>query len=393
MKRKQFIRLLKKYRNGTATKREQRFVESYYNFLETEQGLEDWLNTRQSEEVQATMLHNIWETIKQQETGSEAFVAKRFITKPLRMAAVVAALLATGIMFYLIRNRPNGENKNFSKNNEEQPFKNDIHPGGRKAVLTLANGEKIVLDTASKGSLGQYGSVNIRKQESGELVYKTVEGKEDVTAYNDISIPLGGEYKLVLSDGTKVWLNAGSSLHYPVAFNGRSRKVTLRGEGYFEVAKRTDQPFIVEAGGAEIKVLGTHFNVNAYDDEKGIKTTLAEGAVRVSSRGKGVILAPGQQAVVDNGSGSMQMKTVDVDRALAWKNGLFYFDNTNITMIMREVARWYDVQVIYKTDNLKTKNFSGIVSRYGDVGALLQRMELTGTIHFELKDRTIVVKN
>lgn len=209
--------------------------------------------------------------------------------------------------------------------------------------------------------------------------------------YNTISTPRGGQYQVMLPDGSKVWLNAASSLRFPTAFTGKERQVKMEGEAYFEVAQQASKPFVVVTGNIKIKVLGTHFNVNAYSNENTIRTTLAEGAVRVSKEDKSKVLEPGEQVQFDKQTGNMSIKQVNVDQMLAWKNGLFYFDNTNIKTIMKQVARWYNVDAVYETAQLKNKNFSGITSRYKNVDGLLKRLELTGTIHFKVEGKTITV--
>jgi len=304
-------------------------------------------------------------------------------------AAVLIAVIGTAVLYTL-----NKKKTDIASLPVAQRYHNDVNPGGNKAVLTLANGQKLVLDNRPGMQIRQ-GTVDVQRPDTGELVYK-VSGlshnvNEQELSYNTITTPLGGKFKVALSDGTRVWLNAGSSLRYPVAFTGKQRQVWLSGEAYFEVAKQSGKSFLVEAGAAEIQVLGTHFNVNAYGDETPVRTTLTEGAVKMSAAGESRILKPGEEASINKQNGEMKVASADLDMALAWTRDLFLFDNTNIKSIMRDVSRWYDVEVIYETKNLENKNFSGVMSRYEEVDSLLQRLELTGVIHFRIAGKKITV--
>lgn len=391
MNRKQFIRLLRKYREGTATGEESRFIESYYALYETEAGAEAEGNAEGREAVKSRIREGIWNEIGEGAVANNKRGIKLSRMSSIRAAAAIAALAATSLVIYLGHNRHTDEAGPMVTGKTEALYKEEIRPGGNVAVLTLANGRKISLDSTSGQIQLQQGGVDIKSGDKGELLYQHTDAYGKVEQYNTITIPRGGQYKIILSDGTKVWLNAGSTLHYPVAFVGQYRQVELTGEGYFEVAQNTRQPFLVKANGTEIQVLGTHFNVNAYEEEENVKTTLASGSVRIRAGRKSRVLKPGEQANADGGTGWIQVGPGGVEEALAWKDGLFYFDDTNIKTIMQEVARWYDVQVVYRTEEVENKNFNGIVSRYSDVNALLKRMELTGTVHFKVEGRQIVV--
>lgn len=390
MNKKQFIRLLQKYRQGMATEEEKKFIETYYNLFETEPGLENLLNQEKRERLKEIIKEGVWERVIKDESVNVK--VRNLFPRIAKIAAACVLIIAGGVFMYLKTHHKKAGPDMLAK--VQQP--DEIRPGGNKAVLTLSNGKKIVLDNAAKGSLARQGAVDIRKQDSGELVYQhtssgAAEAKEDL--YNIISTPLGGEYRIVLADGTKIWLNAGSSLRYPIAFNGRERRVTLNGEAYFEVARQKDQPFTVEAGKEKIQVLGTSFNVKAYEEEKNIKTTLAEGAVKITTAQESRLLRPGEQASLDQTNARLQVSQADMEEVLAWKNGLFLFDHSNIKTIMQEVARWYDVVIQYKTHNLENENYSGIVSRYSNVSELLKRLEMTGTVHFKIEGRIITVMN
>ena len=267
---------------------------------------------------------------------------------------------------------------------------NTITPGGNKAVLTLADGSKIVLDSAHNGQLAQQGNAKVVNQD-GHVTYHAG-GKDGEIVYNTMATPRGGQYQLVLPDGTKVWLNAASSIKYPTTFAGKERKVTLTGEAYFEVAKRNN-PFIVSiqspSGDGEVEVLGTHFNVNAYGDEEMVKTTLLEGSVKLVRNNKSILLRPGQQAGYGNNDGPELLKDADMEEAVAWKNGVFLFNEAGIETVMRQVERWYDIEVSY-AGKIPAGHFSGTVNRNANITQVLKILELSD-VHFRIEGRKIIV--
>jgi ferric-dicitrate binding protein FerR (iron transport regulator) len=303
-------------------------------------------------------------------------------------AAAAVLILATSISLLIFNNKKTGENlvKNKPEHNQSQ-----ILPGSNKAILTLSNGSKINLDNSTKGKLTQQGSATINKLKNGQLVYSVNNSSsQSPLLYNTATTPKGGQYEVVLSDGTRVWLNAASSLKYPVTFSGKERHVELTGEAYFEVAKNKNMPFSVAVKGTSIEVLGTHFNVMAYDDENSLVTTLLEGSVKLKNNRAEALLKPGQKAVLGTGRTDYQVSEANTDEAVAWKNGYFLFDNENIQSIMKRVARWYDVDVSY-TGTTRELNFGGTVSRFSDITELLKTLEITGTIHFKIEGRKITV--
>jgi len=274
---------------------------------------------------------------------------------------------------------------------------NDVPPGSEKAILTLADGSKVTLDNEANGTIARQGNTVIMK-EDGLLAYNTDKNKSQAgILYNTLTTEKGGEYRsLVLSDGTKVWLNSVSSIRYPTSFIGDERKVEITGEAYFEVAKNPSRPFKVSVKGMEVEVLGTHFNINSYDDEEGIKTTLIEGAVKIVAAGKVSFLKPGQQAILRSAQDEKgEIKIVndaDMDEAVAWKNGLFVFDGADIKTIMRQVSRWYDVDVVYQ-DNISNHFVVTGISRTVPVSKLLSVLEKMGVVHFEIDGKKILVKH
>ena len=269
----------------------------------------------------------------------------------------------------------------------------DIPPGGNHATLTLENGSVITLDQLADGEIARQAGLTIRKTSDGQLVYETgnADAKEGLPAYNTVTTPKGGQYRVILPDGTHVWLNAASSLRYPIRFNGATRQVELTGEGYFEVSANESAPFVVASSNQIVRVTGTHFNINAYPEEQSVQTTLLEGKVTVvSNDGKNsVSLKPGEQALLEREK--LLVKAIDTEQAIDWKNGDFIFENEDIRSIMRRVARWYDVDIIYENGYQPNTGFFGQVSRSKNISEVLQVLELTGAVHFRIEGRTITV--
>lgn len=270
-----------------------------------------------------------------------------------------------------------------------QDMPHEIQPGGNKAVLTLSDGKKIVLDSAADGTLTKQGSVHIVKLGDGRLAY---EGKDRVGALNTLSTPNGGMYRLRLPDGTGVWLNAASSITYPTAFVGAKREVSVKGEAYFEVAKDASKPFFVDVNGhSTIEVLGTDFNVNAYENEDIISTTLLQGMVKVTSdKGHQVTLKPGQQMLIDSGTRQIRaVNFVDTDKIVAWKNGAFNFEGVPLEKAMRQLARWYNLQIAYEQP-VRAIQFGGTLKRNLPLSDVLHFLEGAG-LHYRLEDNNRLV--
>lgn len=254
----------------------------------------------------------------------------------------------------------------------------DALPGSDKAVLTLGNGRQILLDSAGKGALAQQGGVRIVKKEDGSILYiDEHSGTITDTMYNTMSVPKGGQYKLILPDGSRVWLNAASSLKYPVAFSNRERTVELNGEGYFEVAAGATSPFRVKIRNTQIAVLGTSFNVMAYPDETDIQTTLLTGAVKVQQGTTEKTLAPGQQAVVNNENGHISVGETETALATAWKDGQFRFSGNNIPMVLRQISRWYNIDIVYQ-GSIPQGHITGKVPRNMKLSGVIRILELSG---------------
>ena len=267
----------------------------------------------------------------------------------------------------------------------------DIQPGGKKAILTLADGSVINFDDSADSTILEKSSGATIKVHNNKLICKGAE-LEKIIKYNLLATPRRGEFQMVLPDGTNVKLNAESSIRFPDKFSLKERRVMITGEVYFEVVKLSDDvPFIVECGDrARVEVLGTHFNINSYNDEATIKATLVEGSVRVVSpvSNNSVVITPGQQAQISV-DGSLSVKEVDVDEVIAWKNDRFIFEKADIKTIMRQIERWYGVEVEYRRDF--NQYFGGAISRKVNISKIFEMFETTGNVKFELKDSLVIV--
>ena len=312
--------------------------------------------------------------------------AKKERRKNIRYAAaaIIICMLSVSV-YFLFKPQPA---RQISKTENIKTPANDVAPGGNKAILTLANGTSIILDSAANGTLTTQGNSKILKL-NGMLSYNTLKNKSSEVLYNTISTPRGGQYELMLSDGSKVWLNAASSLRFPASFVGKERKVELLGEAYFEVAKNAAMPFKVKVHGMEVEVLGTHFNINSYDNESMIRTTLLEGSVKINKNNSSSLLKPGQQAQMNKAGEIKIINNVDVEEAIAWKEGKFQFDKADIHDIMRQLARWYDVDVEYK--GTVSSHFGGTISRDVNLSQVLNMLHLTGEVNFQIQDKKVVV--
>ncbi len=341
-------------------------------------GLEGQLNN--GEQITGLDSEQIFSNVMQSGKARE-MPAK--ITSWYRWAAAAAILLflGFGIYFNTQTNKPIQVTRTHATS--------AILPGTSRAELTLANGKKVLLDNSSSGQISTDGQTTIIRLDKGQLAYSgNLETKErNSSGYNTLSTPAGGQYQLILPDGTMVWLNAASSLRFPTTFEGNKRHVELAGEGYFEVAKNKAKPFTIAVNGEEIKVLGTHFNIMGYADEASTNTTLLEGSVQIT-RGKEVKkLLPGEQAVV---SDAIRVVQVDASEAVEWKNGNFNFSHEKIESIMRKLARWYNVEVAYK-GKITNEGFVGTVQRSKNLTEVLDVLESTGLVHFKIQERRVIV--
>jgi transmembrane sensor len=267
----------------------------------------------------------------------------------------------------------------------------EIIPGGHHALLITSDGKAIILDSMPNGLLTQQGNADVKKL--GDLLeYKAPASfnRDTVISYNTVSTPRGGQYQIVLSDGSKVWLNAASSIRFPTAFSGSLREVELTGEAYFEVAKNKEKPFQVKVRDLKIAVLGTHFNVKAYEDEAETKTSLLEGSVKIIQGKEAGLLKPGQQAVINFKDDKVKIATADMVEVIAWKNGLFRFEGANIETIMREIGRWYDVEIVY-AGKVPLRRFEGKINRNAGLSEVLRILELSN-VKFSIAGKKIIVQ-
>jgi len=374
----------KKLQNNQLTEDDKKRFSEWMNYAdpaEVEAAVEKISAYFESQDDELNLPVSVSQGIEGKIDAAEAPKPPYLIRRSLAAAAAIAAIF---IGFYFLRSKPVSYNTQLAV----KPAK--IVPGGNKAVLTLDNGKSIVLDDAKNGVLASQGQVKIVKASDGKVVYADQEQNSSISTeltYNTISTPRGGQYQLDLPDGSKVWLNAASSLRYPVHFGNGDRKVELTGEAYFEVAKDKAHPFKVNTGNTEIKVLGTHFNVMAYTDEPASKTTLLEGSVQVSQGASQRTIIPGEQAIV---GGKIAVAKVNTSESIEWKNGNFNFSHEKLPAIMRKIARWYDVDLSYE-GKITDLNFIGTIPRSTNIPEVLKYLELTGLVHFKIEERRVIV--
>jgi transmembrane sensor len=368
--------LLKKYNHGNCTPEEKALVERWYlSESSKHEALEDQ-DDFAAEKIQ--MWYKI-SGIKKRKKSS------RIILWASSIAAVALIVFSIGGSIY---KRDQAE----IAQNEASVKVYDKDPGGNKAVLTLADGSKIVLDDAVNGTIAKQGEIRISKAADGSIIYDVptvfADLKTGITFYNTIETPKGGKYQIILPDGSKVWLNSVSSLRYPAVFNDKERNVELKGEAFFEVARNTEKPFIVKTSAMSVMVTGTQFNVMAYSDEKYTAATLVEGSINVSNNISNMVLRPGEQ-VVSNDGAKLSKNIVDVEQNIAWKNGLFQFSNSDIRTVMNQISRWYDVTIEYK-GLVPEKHFGGYISRDSKLSQVLKILELSG-VKFKIEEKKIIV--
>ena len=338
----------------------------------------------------------MFEQVVQPKEANLVYVNNAKRLRWMQVAAAAIVVLAIGVAGYWFINR-NAKNEVAKNDQQVKPTAADILPGSNKAVLTLADGSVITLDSAANGQLTQQGSSQVIKTKSGELVYeKTAQNSggsltthHSPLTYNMLVIPRGGQYQLTLPDGSKGWLNAASSIRYPVTFTGNERRVELTGEAYFEVAKDARKPFHVVTPTQDIEVLGTHFNVNAYANEPAVKTTLLEGSVKVKA-GNLVVLKPGEQSELSGANSQLTTNhSPDLEQIMAWKNGFILFNKADIKSIMRQVERWYNVDVVFEGD-VPQRTFTGGIARSARLSELLRLFEVS-KVKFRMEDKKLIV--
>lgn len=368
--------LIKKYRLGTCSEEERAWVESWH--LEELKQYESSLSTEELEAINQRLFENI---------QSKKYPFNHSKQKHYLKYAALFILALPLIYFFIFHYNRNKIEPNYQK------VVTEIKPKENNALLELADGRIVSLNKNYKGNIAAEGPINAVQSEKGLLEYDINE--KNLTAsnasYNKISTPKGGTYAVLLTDGTKVWLNASSSLKFPLVFSTNERVIEISGEAYIEVASVANKPFFVKSGDQTIQVLGTKFNVEAYPEDRFIKTTLLQGKVKIKNKFQQTLLKPGEQTIADKEQPTeLIKKQVDIEEAIAWKNDVFMFSNEPIESIMKKIARWYDVEVVYN-GNIKGKRFAGDISRMSNVEDVLKIMELTGTIQFKVEGRRIIV--
>jgi transmembrane sensor len=385
MKNQQAETLYKKYLAGNCTPEERAIVEAWY-VNEIYKREKDQLEV-DDESVKAEM----WAMLEKRTNTDIPLkgISRRWYPYAAA-AAVILVAFGTSLFLYLDKPNPVVQQVKITK-----PVIDDKNA----ATLTLDNGEKIILSDAVNGDLARQTGVVIRKNAAGQIIYdmqsppsftgKDMVAKNNTEPRNVLTTKRGQQYQLVLPDGSKVWLNAESSLHFPTLFKGSERRVELIGEGYFEIAKNKTKPFIVKIKDVNIEVLGTHFNVSSYPDEKQIKTTLLEGSVKVATGNAQDVLVPGEQAIV-NQRNKIEVSQADIEEATAWKDGYFKFNKQDIRYIMRQLARWYDIEVVYEGD-VSEDLYIGKIRRSENISEMLKVLELN-QIRYEIKGKKITIK-
>jgi len=394
MNSEQAKQLLQKYRLGLCTEEERQAIEAWYDSLA---GQNEW---NWSESEKQSFKEKLKATIEDKINHDfiEEPVKKKFSFWKLMAAAAFILILIAVPLYFLFK--PSHPEASIAKHSDKR-YKNDVTPGMDGAILVLAGGNRIAIDSTSGTMVAKEGDVSIVKK-NGSLMYEN-NGTNNVSAgFNSLITPRAKQFHFTLSDGTGVWLNAASSIRYPVVFNADVREVEITGEVYFEVAqiKAPDKPegkvpFIVKINtannkGGQVEVLGTHFNINAYDEEESVKTTLVEGKVKVSNNNQTILLTPGNQSILDKKGNIKLAKNVDTDQILAWKNGYFSFDKTDIASAMRQLERWYDIQVVFQDGKVPEEYFWGDVSRNARLSTVLKAFEMSG-VKFEIDGNRVTV--
>jgi transmembrane sensor len=381
----EFLQLIGKYLAGNASIDEEQLL---LNFFDSFQADMEWNEELfgVKHQLEEKMLRRLQAAVNKGAATDDHKI--RFLSFKNIAAAIVAFALITTAVFYILEKPV--KQPAIALNQPEVKY--DAEPGTNKAILTLANGSKLNLNDAKNGVLAKSGHISIKKTADGQLVY-LIKGSKSANAdaalsYNTISTPVGGQYQVVLPDGTRVWLNAMSSLKFPTSFKGSQREVELTGEAYFEVAKNKAMPFNVKVNAMQVKVLGTHFNIMAYSNEPAIKTTLLEGSVQLSNGQANSTLKPGQQGVLNN-KGEIKVLNVDAEHYVAWKNGYFEFNRSNIQEIMNQLARWYDTDIAY-AGKIPDDEFVGKIARSAKLSQVLRILELS-KVNFKLQDKKIIV--
>lgn len=372
----QLSRLLEKYAAGTCTPDEIRQLTAWFHQIGSNP-VEELSDDSQQRMLQALR-------------GNPRFRKKapaKIFAFPAWQKIAVAASLAGIVLLTALFIRQQGPAQTTT-------VKNDVRPGGNKAILTLGDGRKVILDSTANGKIANQSGITVTKKQAGLLTYTVISTPKisapaNSLAYNMIETPRGGQYQVILPDGSRVWLNAASSIRFPAAFTAVERKVEITGEAYFEVVRNPKRPFLVVSDNQIVKVLGTHFNVRAYSNDPAVITTLLEGSVRVSTKDNiHKVLVPGQRAVLR--AGALQVEDANIEEAVAWKNGYFRFNDEKIESVMRQLSRWYNIEVSYEGP-ISDEEFNGRISRFKNISQVLKMLEQTKGVHFKIAERKVTV--
>ncbi len=378
--------LADKWLKGIITEKEKQYFEQWYE-QEAGESLK-WSRDANEKKLKNRLLKAIHAKIQSESRQENVKFVKTFRQKQYKWMTAAAAVIILFTLGFLLFQQPLSDLMN-----RESHVLIDIPPGSEVATLTLADGSVIKLDSVANGKVATQGKAIINR-EGGQVAYIPQKlNEDDPILYNTMKTARGNQYRLVLSDSTVVWLNSASSLRFPAIFSGKQRTVELTGEAYFEVAENKKMPFMVNVNNkAKVKVLGTHFNINAYDDETIIRTTLLEGRVSISSSLSPLVsqsLSPGQEATLD-ANNKLSIQKADVKKTMAWQAGFFEFNNTELPSIMRQISRWYDVDIRFEGEPTKQK-FGGRFSKKLNLGKILFMLE-ANDIHFRLEGKTLIVK-
>lgn len=382
MTREEYILLYENCIQGKCTAEDKRKLDEYQDNFSLDNLYWDEDRLGDEHQVISSIYRRLQKSKKQQQPGKLQWYK-------LPLAAAIT-LMTVGAGVYLYFNTSTDQTK------QQVQIADKIVAGSNKAILTLSGGKQIVLTDVNNGELAEQGNTRISKTADGKIIYQpsTAPGSaaDKAVVYNTVSTPRGGQFQVVLPDGSQVWLNSVSSITYPSSFSGKDRLVQLKGEAYFEIAKNPEKPFKVDViGKQQIEVLGTHFNVEAYLEDQEIKTTLLEGSVKLRAQNKEVKLKPGQIAVNDLNR-NLTIKQADVEEVMAWKNGLFVLNDVNLKDVMKKASRWYDVDVEYQ-GNVSNKKLWGTMSRYKDITELLENIAITSSLRYKIDGRRVILMN
>jgi transmembrane sensor len=373
MNEEEIKELLKRYREGNCTEQEKESVELWFH-LTSEQSDWQWRNPAHKEKLRDNILSGIREITRQPEP--EKFRIWSYIS----VAASVLILLFAGGYYYFSN----------QKNPLQKPFHQiAVAPGSKQAMLTLSDGSSVLVNDAARGVVASDGFSLVLKNNEGALEYQSANDHQKHAGRNTLAVPRGGTFQITMPDGTKAWINSASTITYPAGNTDSERLVELTGEAYFEVTKDKKRPFRVISNGTEILVTGTHFNVSAYEDDQQVTTTLAEGAVVVSNHGQQKTLTPGQQSM-SSASGDITLGKVDLESALAWKEGYFVFEDQDLKSVMKMVSRWYDVEIEYQ-GTIPDSKFGGTFSKSKSLDGLLNYLKQLSNIQFKQQGNKITI--